>query len=190
MMHVQHPVDGLSHHIHTHTHTFTIFTSILHQQNNRNRLIPLIMLATYLSRVVLMVRPGDGLAKALEFYTTGLGLHVARVTDEWADLRTTTSSALSQQQQQPLLLPPSLSICLQVVTSEAQVTTGYSPILQFQVANMDACITKCVQLGGQLDGPIQYPAHGKMAVVRSPDGHMIGIYEPASVDDDTTTTTG
>ena len=122
-----------------------------------------------LSRIVLMVRPRDGLAKALEFYTAGLGLQAARVTDDWADLRCSTGN---------------LSICLQVVTSEAQVTTGYSPLLQFQVSNMDEAIAKCVQLGGHLDGPIQYPAHGKMAALRSPDGHMIGVYEPASASED------
>jgi catechol 2,3-dioxygenase-like lactoylglutathione lyase family enzyme len=130
-----------------------------------------------LSRVVLMVRSGQGLANALEFYSAGLGLQVVRATDEWADLRTTPlpSSAASPQQQQP-----SLSICLRAVTSEAQVATGYSPLLQFQVENMDDVVAKCVQLGGHLDGPIQYPAHGKIAAVRSPDGHMIGIYEPAT----------
>jgi catechol 2,3-dioxygenase-like lactoylglutathione lyase family enzyme len=137
-------------------------------------LVIAIMLATHLSRVVLMVRPGDGLAKAIEFYTTGLGLRAVRVTDEWADLRCTANNPHHQQQQQQ-----QLSISLQVVTSESQVTTGYSPILQFHVQNMDDCIAKCVQLGGHLDGPIQYPAHGKMAAIRSPDGHMIGIYEPA-----------
>jgi catechol 2,3-dioxygenase-like lactoylglutathione lyase family enzyme len=134
-----------------------------------------------LSRVVLMVRSGEGLAKALEFYSTGLGLQVVRVTDEWADLRTTappvTSSSSSSSSSSPY---QPISVCLQAVTSEAQVTTGYSPLLQFEVENMDDCITKCVRLGGSLDGPIQYPAHGKIAALRSPDGHMIGIYEPAT----------
>lgn len=119
-----------------------------------------------------MVRSGQGLANALEFYSTGLGLQVVRATDEWADMRTTPAPGSTSQQ--------SLSICLRAVTSEAQVTTGYSPLLQFQVENMDDVIAKCVQLGGNLDGPIQYPAHGKIAALRSPDGHMIGIYEPAT----------
>lgn len=130
----------------------------------------------HLSRVVLMVRSGEGLSKALEFYTAGLGLQVVRVTDEWADLRTTPPPAMKNQDQ--LSQYNSLSICLRAVTSEAQVTTGYSPLLQFQVENMDQVIANCVQLGGNLDGPVQYPAHGKIAALRSPDGHMIGIYEP------------
>lgn len=129
----------------------------------------------HLSRVVLMVRSGQGLVNALEFYSSGLGLQVVRATDEWVDLRTTTTPSTSETANQQ----QSLSICLRAVTSEAQVTTGYSPLLQFQVENMDEVVARCVQLGGNLDGPIQYPAHGKIAALRSPDGHMIGIYEPA-----------
>jgi len=45
---------------------------------------------------------------------------------------------------------------------------------------MDSVIATSVQMGGNLDGPIQYPAHGKVATMRTPDGHMIGLYEPAS----------
>ena len=120
-----------------------------------------------LSRIVLMVRKGDGLAKATEFYHTGLGLKVLRVTDDWAELQ--TEGGNNNQ---------NLSITLQGVTSESQLGTGYSPLLTFEVTDMDSCIAKCCQLGGHLDGPIQYPAHGKVAAMRSPDGHMIGIFEP------------
>jgi hypothetical protein len=46
-----------------------------------------------------------------------------------------------------------VTITLQAVTSEAQVSMGYSPLLNFQVDNaMDATSAKCVQVGGQLDG--------------------------------------
>ena len=118
-----------------------------------------------LSRIVLMVRPGaDGLLKATEFYQQGLGLTVVRATDDWTEM-------VDDGHQ--------LVISLQVVTMESQVSTGYSPILQFHTMDMDTTIAKCVQLGGHLDGPIQYPAHGKVAALRTPEGHMIGLYEPA-----------
>ena len=120
--------------------------------------------AARLSRVVLMVRnDGPSLAKATEFFHSGVGLNVLRVTDEWAELTDSSNQ---------------LSISLQTVPTEPQLSTGYSPLLSFEVADMDATITRCVQLGGHLDGPIQYPAHGKVAALRSPDGHMIGLYEP------------
>jgi predicted enzyme related to lactoylglutathione lyase len=115
-----------------------------------------------LSRIVLMVRKGESLIKATEFYHSALGLSLLRVTDDWAELSSDT-----------------VTISLQGVTSEAQVSTGYSPLLNFEIDDMDDTIVKCMQMGGHLDGPIQYPAHGKIAAVRSPDGHMIGLYEPA-----------
>ena len=115
-----------------------------------------------LSRVVLMVRQGEGLSKAVEFYHSVLGLPVVRVTEFWAELQGNHG----------------LSLALQAVHSESQLSQGYSPLLNFEVNDMDTTIAKCVQMGGHLDGPIQYPAHGKVAALRAPDGHMIGLYEP------------
>jgi predicted enzyme related to lactoylglutathione lyase len=118
-----------------------------------------------LSRIVFMVRKGEGLAKATEFYHAGLGLQVLRATDDFTELRTENQN---------------IAISLQGVTSESQLSTGYSPLLTFEVDDMDSIIAKCCQLGGHLDGPIQYPAHGKVAAMRAPCGHMIGIFEPVA----------
>jgi catechol 2,3-dioxygenase-like lactoylglutathione lyase family enzyme len=71
------------------------------------------------------------------------------------------------------------SISLSAAQSEAHVTTGYSPHLHFDIADMDSTIVQLLQLGAVLDGTIKYDPHGKMAAVRAPDGHMIGLYEPA-----------
>lgn len=115
------------------------------------------------ARAVLMVRGSEGVSRAVDFYHNALGLAVVRHTDDWAEL--TCGKAFS--------------LNLQAVTNEAQLCTSYSPLLTFEVDNMDSIIAKCAQMGAHLDGPIQYPAHGKVAALRSPDGHMIGIYEPA-----------
>ncbi len=115
------------------------------------------------TRAVLMVRGTEGLARATEFYRSGLGLKVVQVADDWAELECGNSFTIS----------------LNAVTNEPQVSTGYSPHLSFEVKDMDSIISKCLQKGGHLDGPIQYPAHGKVASLRSPDGHLIGLYEPA-----------
>eukprot|EP01035_Chromulina_nebulosa_P017808 gene17808-23418_t len=44
---------------------------------------------------------------------------------------------------------------------------------------MEKCVTNAISLGAILDGPIKYPAQGKFAALRSPDGHMIGLFEAA-----------
>ena len=123
-----------------------------------------------------MVRQGESLAKATEFYHQGLGLAVTRATDEWTELVEPVVQDNTEQE----VPPPRVSISLQAVSSEAQVTTGYSPLLQFETNDMDTTIARCVQMGGHLDGPIQYQAHGKVAALRAPDGQMIGLYEPAT----------
>ena len=130
------------------------------------------MLATRLSRLVLMVRGPEGLASAVEFYHKAVGLPVLRVTDDWAEL-----SAGHQ-----------ITLTLQAVQyQEAHLSTAYSPWITFQIDSMEERIAACVQAGAHLDGPIQYPAHGSVAVLRTPDHHMIGLYEPTTMGSTTTT---
>lgn len=49
---------------------------------------------------------------------------------------------------------------------------------------MDSTVPRLVSLGAVLDGPIRYEPYGKVAAVRSPDGHMVGLYESANLPDD------
>lgn len=119
-----------------------------------------------------MVRGSTGVATAVNFYQNALGLAVIRHTDEWAELTCPMGSTA-------LKSPVQFHLSIQAVDSEAQLGVGYSPFLSFDVNDMDSTIARCVQMGGHLDGPIQYPAHGKVAALRAPDGHMIGLYEPS-----------
>jgi predicted enzyme related to lactoylglutathione lyase len=136
-----------------------------------------------LSRIVLMVRGEAGLIRAVNFYQL-IGLTPERVTDTWAELRPAAPPAGPSSDGDPH--PPSYStttrIHLQATATgnEAAVSTGYSPLLVFEVAcdTLDATVARCLQAGAHLDGPLQYPAHGKVATMRTPDGHMIGLYEP------------
>jgi hypothetical protein len=77
---------------------------------------------------------------------------------------------------------PSISsgppIIIKASSNVATLATGYSPILNFDIANMETSITKAIELGGMLDGTIKYKSFGKIAAVRSPDGHVIGLFEP------------
>ncbi len=41
---------------------------------------------------------------------------------------------------------------------------GYSPFLCFDVQDMDATVVRLLQLGASLDGPIKYPAYGKVRI--------------------------
>mmetsp|Transcript_28210 Transcript_28210/g.60108 ORF Transcript_28210/g.60108 Transcript_28210/m.60108 type:complete len:136 (-) Transcript_28210:465-872(-) len=126
-------------------------------------------------RALLMVRGSNGVAAAVNFYQNGLGMAVVRHTDNWAELTCPvgTSGATTSD-------PINFHVSIQACESEAQLGVGYSPFLSFDVDDMDMTVARCVQMGANLDGPIQYPAHGKVAALRAPDGHMIGLYEPTA----------
>eukprot|EP00729_Bicosta_minor_P005754 gene5754-13513_t len=100
---------------------------------------------------------------ASRFYTHGLGIPLIHKTENTAELNA-----------------GAVTISLQsALGNEAALSTGYSPFLNFDVRDMDTTIYGLLELGARLDGPIQYPVEGKIAAVRSPDGHMIGLFEPA-----------
>lgn len=125
-----------------------------------------------LMRVVMMIRPSQSIAEVADFYHSSLGLPIRRLTDDWAELSLENNSNTG--------CDTSTTIQLLRASSEAQASTGYSPILTLQVGNLDELIAQSCQKGAHLDGPIQYQQHGKTVALRTPDGHMIGLYEPNS----------
>uniref|UniRef100_A0A6U6K0L1 VOC domain-containing protein n=1 Tax=Odontella aurita TaxID=265563 RepID=A0A6U6K0L1_9STRA len=134
-------------------------------------------------RAILMARGAEGVASAVNFYQNGLGLAVVRHTDDWAELACGVAASADGE------VPSAgggagggsaaFRLSIKAVESEAHLSVGYGPFLSFDVDDMDGAVARCVQLGGKLDGPIQYPAHGKVAALRAPDGNMISLYEPA-----------
>ena len=133
-------------------------------------------MTTRLSRIVLLVRSGT-VPASVNFYHHALGLPILRVTEEWAELSmSTTSNDTTKNPHDGVVL----SLQAVSIGQESQLCVGYTPWITFTVSNLDTTITSCVQQGAHLDGPIQYPAHGKIALLRAPvnDNHMIGLYEP------------
>lgn len=126
-------------------------------------------MSAVLRHVLLLQRDVPAAAK---FYREGLGLVVNVCTERWAELGDArpTSDASS---------PPPTVIALKAVDSEAQRSTGYSPVLNFTVGDLDATVNNLLRAGAVLDGPIRYPPRGKVAALRAPDGHMLGLFEPA-----------
>lgn len=100
--------------------------------------------------------------KAARFYSEGLGLQLRVLTERWAELESGGTT-----------------IALKAADSQAYCSTGYSPILSFNVGDLQETLTKLLHLGAEMDGAIQYPAQAKVVAVRAPDGHMISLIEPA-----------
>lgn len=47
------------------------------------------------------------------------------------------------------------------VHREAYCSTGYSPVLAFNVEDLQATLMRCLERGASMDGAIQHSPHGK-----------------------------
>jgi hypothetical protein len=124
---------------------------------------PLLCKSMSLRSVILSVRNPLTSAK---FYERALGLVVKYQTPASVELTTNGSMPIP--------------IIIKEATNAATLMTGYTPILNFDVTDMDQSIMIAMEMGAMLDGAIKYKAYGKVAALRTPDGHMIGLFEPAS----------
>ncbi|CAK7335651.1 unnamed protein product [Dovyalis caffra] len=100
--------------------------------------------------------------KAARFYSEGLDFAVNVCTLRWAELQCGP-----------------LKLALMQSHDNHLVQKGHSSLLSFTVTDINTTVTKLMALGAELDGPIKYEIHGKVAALRCIDGHMLGLYEPA-----------
>eukprot|EP00039_Didymoeca_costata_P006823 m.93709 g.93709 ORF g.93709 m.93709 type:complete len:118 (-) comp13407_c0_seq2:1586-1939(-) len=113
-----------------------------------------------LRSIMLMV---PELTQAVQFFNKGLGLKVLSQGEDVADLDAGGT----------------LMTIRAVPGNEAVLSPGYSTFLNFNTKDMDTTVYTLLEMGARLDGPILYPTYGKIASVRSPTGHMIGLFEPS-----------
>eukprot|EP00045_Choanoeca_perplexa_P003480 m.31391 g.31391 ORF g.31391 m.31391 type:complete len:123 (-) comp12068_c0_seq1:1025-1393(-) len=65
--------------------------------------------------------------------------------------------------------------------SEAPLSIGYSPFLNFHVQEFDETMYRLIEHGARMDGAVKYNPSSKTATFRAPDGFMIGIFEEQDV---------
>lgn len=106
--------------------------------------------------------------KATDFYSRGLGLAVDVITERWAELRgQNVTLALKAVEGYAGTMPIDGRSDPSHPHREAYTTTGYSPMLVFNVADLQERVTTMLQMGASLDGAIQYTVEGKV-------GHNVG----------------
>jgi catechol 2,3-dioxygenase-like lactoylglutathione lyase family enzyme len=110
-------------------------------------------------QILLMV---ENVPASIEFYCQGLGLKVNAATATWAELEADGTI-----------------IALHATTEPSQI--GGSPILSFHVEDIYTTIEDLEAMGGRLEGTVRQPPFGKVALVRTPDGHLLNLLQ--SVDD-------
>jgi catechol 2,3-dioxygenase-like lactoylglutathione lyase family enzyme len=116
-------------------------------------------MAAHFKHVMLMVKD---IPATVKFYSEGLGLQVKMASPGWAELDADgTTIALH---------------------AAGEVSTGAdSPILSFHVEDVHESIATLESMGAKLEGRVREPSFGKVAAVRSPDGHLLSLLQPAAV---------
>ncbi len=109
--------------------------------------------------IMLMV---TDIPAAVKFYNEGLGLAIKVSTPGWAELDA-NGTALAFHH-----------------TSEAY-PVGASPILSFHVEDIEATMARLESFGAKLEGRVREPSFGKVAAMRTPDGHLVSLLQPAPV---------
>lgn len=151
-------------------------------------------MSTRLKHILLS---SNNLKKTCDFFTKGLGFSLVVCTDTFAELTigkkspTTTSSnssgntntthhhsAITLAVQQKTLLSEEEEEERRNRQSEKNTIS-----LNFEVVDVDRAVKQLLELGGTLDGPIQFTSDKsktveKIAAMTTIDGHSIGLFEP------------
>ena len=116
-------------------------------------------MTTEFKHIMLMVK---SIPTSLKFYNEGLGLPIKMSSPGWAELDANGTT-----------------IALHAAAADAEA--GASPILSFHVDDIQSAIATLEQLGASLEGRVREPSFGKVAAIRTPDGHLVSLLQPAVV---------
>ena len=151
------------------------------------------------ARLKHVLLSSNNLKKTCDFFTKGLGFSLVVCTDTFAGLTTppsysSSSCSSSSSTKSPTSNNFTITLAVQQRISssgkEAEIRTrsveinNYSTFsLNFEVADVDHAVKQLLELGGTLDGPIQYTSDKsktveKIAAMTTIDGHSIGLFEP------------
>ncbi len=117
-------------------------------------------MAAQFKHIMLMVKD---IPATVKFYSEGLGLKVMKSSPGWAELDADGTT-----------------IALHAASEDGQ--SGSSPILSFHVDDVYGTIATLEEMGATLEGSVREPSFGKVAAMRTPDGSIISLLQPARVE--------
>ena len=159
-------------------------------------------MSTRLKHILLS---SNNLKKTCDFFTKGLGFSLVVCTDTFAELTigkkspTTTSNSSNTTNTTNTTTHhhhhhPAITLAVQQKTllsskeeEEEERRNRQSEkntiSLNFEVVDVDRAVKQLLELGGTLDGPIQFTSDKsktveKIAAMTTIDGHSIGLFEP------------
>ena len=146
-------------------------------------------MSTRLKHILLS---SNNLKKTCDFFTKGLGFSLVVCTDTFAELTIGKKIPHDDEQQQQHHSRGSTKgrwyhQRKKKKTKKKRDGTGRARkntiSLNFEVVDVDRAVKQLLELGGTLDGPIQFTSDKsktveKIAAMTTIDGHSIGLFEP------------
>jgi len=117
-------------------------------------------MAAQFKHIMLMVKD---IPSTVKFYSEGLGLKIKMSSPGWAELDADGTT-----------------IALHAAQENGQA--GNAPILSFHVEDVYETIAKLEEMGATLEGRVREPSFGKVAAMRTPDGSILSLLQPAAVE--------
>lgn len=114
-------------------------------------------MAAHFKHIMLMVKD---IPAAVKFYSEGLGLEVKMSSPGWAELDADGTTIAFHG-------------------AEENGQSGNPPILSFHVDDVYDTIATLESMGGTLEGRVREPSFGKVAAMRTPDGSLVSLLQPA-----------
>jgi catechol 2,3-dioxygenase-like lactoylglutathione lyase family enzyme len=96
---------------------------------------------------------------ARDFYSQGFGMEIAKSDRMWSELTKDGVTLALHHTPEPNLY-------------------SSSPILSFEVEDIGAEVDRLKDMGAELEGEVRQPSFGKVAAMRTPDGHLVSLLEP------------
>lgn len=116
-------------------------------------------MATQFKHIMLTVKD---LLASVEFYNQGLGLTVKMSNPEWVELDANGT-------------------ILVLHATRESTQDGNSPILSFHVDDVNVAVVTLEKLGAKLETQVLEKPSGRVAAMRTPDGHRLSLLQPAAV---------
>ena len=145
-------------------------------------------MSTRLKHILLS---SNNLKKTCDFFTKGLGFSLVVCTDTFAELTigkkspttTSNSSNITLAVQQKTLVSSKEEEEDEEEERRNRQSEKNTISLNFEVVDVDRAVKQLMELGGTLDGPIQFTSDKsktveKIAAMTTIDGHSIGLFEP------------
>ena len=138
----------------------------------------------------------NNLKKTCEFFTKGLGFSLVVCTDTFAELLLVESTSTTTRKTTPKTTQKifntnntstsgvTLAVQQKILEEDrSNNSTNTNISLNFEVSDVDHAVKQLLELGGTLDGPIQFTSDKsktveKIAAMTTMDGHSIGLFEP------------